>query len=129
MWEIGSDCVIDGNPWQSHTFEDRVFWNWTSSIGDRCYVGPQISLMGGARVEDDVNLGAASVVWKMQELAGGTPGCPLSYHGNPPVEVESAPSAAKSTDVADPYNSIELQDVPVARQAMAPPSATLLETA
>jgi hypothetical protein len=128
MWEIGDDCVIDGNVWQSHTFEDRVFWNWPSIIGDRCYVGPNVSLMGGASLEDDVNLGAASVPWKMQVLAGGKPGCPRSYHGNPPMEVAGAPCGIEAPVTGssyDPYDYPLKTDLQVSRQGK---GATLLET-
>jgi len=90
QWEIGSDTVVDGYIWQSHTFEDRVFWVMKTVIGDRCYVGPLTKLMGGSKVGNDVNVLPLSVAWKMQELPPGTEGKPRSYHGSPPVEIEVA---------------------------------------
>ena len=68
-----------------------VFWVMKTVIGDRCYIGPDSSLMGGAKVGNDSSLAPLSVCWKMQELEGS--GANKSkkhfyYHGNPTLPID-----------------------------------------
>lgn len=86
QWIIGDDCVIDGYVWQSHTFEDRVFWVQDTEVGHRCFVGKDSILMGGATLGSDSHLEPLSCAWKTMKLEPGTHAAPKRYIGSPPVQ-------------------------------------------
>lgn len=86
QWVIGDDCVVDGYVWQSHTFEDRVFWVEKTVIGDRCYVGNHSTLMGGSVLGSDCELSPVSCAWKMMSLLPGAKDSVTKYQGSPAVQ-------------------------------------------
>lgn len=83
MIEIGDDCVIGGNvAINAHTVEGSRGVMHAVKIGNRVSIGADTMVLPGVEMEDDVNVGASSLIPKHSRLEkghkyGGVPIRPL----------------------------------------------------
>ena len=66
--DIGDNTVLFGVRMQLHSFEHWQYWSSRTSIGSNCVVGQGAILMGGARIEDNIDIGQNSLVMKNEVL-------------------------------------------------------------
>jgi hypothetical protein len=83
LCNVGDDCIIDGNPWQSHTFEDGVMKRDHVHVGNNCRIEENCLLLYGCDLKEGSVVYANSGVMKDEVLShyncyGGIPLIPLS---------------------------------------------------
>jgi non-ribosomal peptide synthetase-like protein len=79
LCHVGDDCIIDGNPWQSHTFEDGVMKRDHLYVGNNCRIEDNCLLLYGCQFYEGSVAYANSGVMKDELLSSYQcyAGCPL----------------------------------------------------
>jgi non-ribosomal peptide synthetase-like protein len=79
LTHVGDHCIVDGNPWQTHTFEDGVLKRDTLFIGDNCRLEENCLVLYGAKFNEGSVGYANSSIMKDEFLAKYTAyaGCPV----------------------------------------------------